>query len=179
MVHNIACLPTMQVFSFSSWRPQQQAAFVRITTEGNKTVLVTPSHYMFTATDNGPLDPNVHHWSYVPAKMLKPGNIMATFSGSTISPARIKDISIEDSVGVFMPHTTSGAIIVDGVVATELTTFVPSFLATSGFHQAVVHTVRTLHRARLGLTSSVIKSLSMVYHGAGDASFDGSVLLGA
>ena len=97
MVHNFACLPTMQVFSFSSWRPQQQAAFVRITTEGNKTVLVTPSHYMFTATDNGPLDPNVHHWSYVPAKMLKPGNIMATFSGSTISPARIKDISIEDS----------------------------------------------------------------------------------
>lgn len=151
-------------------------AFVRITTEGNKTVLVTPSHYMFTATDNGSLDPNVHHWSYVPAKMLKPGDIMATFSGSTISPARIKGISIEKSVGVFMPHTASGAIIVDDIVATELTTFVPSFLASSGFHHAVVRAVRALHSTRLGLTPSVIKSLSMLYHGAGDASFDGSVL---
>eukprot|EP00890_Picochlorum_soloecismus_P000570 jgi/Picsp_1/1513/NSC_04991-R1_hedgehog len=164
------------VFSFSSRRPQQQTPFVRITTEGNKTVLVTPSHYMFTATDNGSLDPNVHHWSYVPAKMLKPGNTVAVFADSTISPALIKDISIENSVGVFMPHTASGAIIVDGIVATELTTFVPIFLASSGFHQAAVRAVSTLHNTGLGLTSSVIKSFSVLFHGMGDAIFDGSVL---
>jgi len=131
---------------------------------------------MFTATDRGLLDPNVHHWSYVPAKMLKPGNTVAIFSGSTINPAQIKDISIENSIGVFMPHTASGAIIVDGIVATELTTFVPSFLASSGFHQAAVRVVRTLHSTGLGLTSSVAKSLSLLYHGMGDAIFDASVL---
>ena len=89
--------------------------------------------YMFATSGTGSRDPNIHHWSYVAAEMLYPGNTVAVFSGSTITPQLIKDISKEISVGVFMPHTASGAIIVDDIVATELTTAVPSFLARSAF----------------------------------------------
>ena len=166
----------LQVFSFSSRRPREQSQFVKISTDGNHTVLVTPSHYMFTGAGAGSPHPNIHRWSYVPAGMLKPGDTIPVLFRSSIKPATIREISTERSIGVFLPHTLSGAIIVDGIVATELTTVVPRFMASSRFHQVIVHIVKNLRRTHLGFTSTLVNALSMVYHGSTDATFDGSVI---
>lgn len=131
---------------------------------------------MFTGAGAGLPHPNIHRWSYVPAGMLKPGDTIPVLFRSSIKPATIREISTERSIGVFLPHTLSGAIIVDGIVATELTTVVPRFMASSRFHQVIVHIVKNLRRTHLGFTSTLVNALSMVYHGSTDATFDGSVI---
>lgn len=131
---------------------------------------------MFTVTGPDPPHPNVHRWSYVPARMLKPGDTIPVSFGSTIKPAEIREMSTEIALGVFLPHTQSGAIVVNGIVATELTTVVPRFMASSRFHQAIVHVVKSLPRKHLGLTSTLVNALSVVYHGYTDAILDSSVM---
>ena len=57
--------------------------------------------------------------------------------------ARVTSIELVVERGVFMPHTTQGAIVVNGVVAPEMAaTHVPSWAASLKLHSSVISVLR-------------------------------------
>ena len=58
-------------------------------------------------------------------------------STEKVAPARVLSSTAVIERGVFNPHTRAGAIIVDGVVASELTAFIPKWAASTEFHRHI------------------------------------------
>ena len=86
-----------------------------------------------------------------------------------MAKATIISVEAHTDVGVFMPHTVSGAIVVDGVVATELTDFIPSPLASLRMYRALVRAVRAiLPLVPAGYEQKVMNGLSQWKHGERD-----------
>ena len=50
---------------------------------------------------------------------------IAHAGSAKVTLARVTGVKERVEIGVYMPHTLTGAIVVDGVVATELTTIAP------------------------------------------------------
>ena len=165
----------LQIFAFSSWRPAAYTTFIRVKTSQNDTVLVTPSHYMFSVKHGREVHTNVHRWSYVPAGELQIGDFLPVLKDNSVSFAQIQDVSLEYDYGVFMPHTVSGAIVVDDIIASELTTAVPPYFASSKLHQLVLYGTRFFEIVGIEL-KLIIRILSVWAHGAADAKYDASIL---
>ena len=159
------------IFAFSSRRPHKRATYLRITTVAGQSILVTPGHYMFMSArgGHGASSQNVHTWPYVPASKIQKGDLIPVIAKGEerLLGAEVLNVTSETDTGVYMPHTASGAILVDGVFATELSTFVPTMLASSKTHTMLVNIVSFLQK--IGCNHHVAAGLSYWVHGASDA----------
>jgi hypothetical protein len=99
------------------------------------------THRLDTANSVTTLD----DWEYVTASDLNIGDYLLVSNsrnGSGVVPSRITSITITSKRGVFNPHTRNGAIIVDGVVASEQTAFVPKWAAGNAFHRGLLKALK-------------------------------------
>lgn len=77
------------------------------------------------------------------------------------------------------PLAAAGAIVVDGVVASELTSFVPRPLAGSYLQRGLAAALRLAFRALPGgLVEGAVRGLSSLAHGVADAAVSRQALLG-
>ena len=83
-------------------------------------------------------------WKYLVASDLEIGDYLLVSNsrvGTGVVPSRITSIEIASGQGVFNPHTRNGAILVNGVVASELTAFIPKWAAGNTFHNGLIKTL--------------------------------------
>ena len=94
--------------------------------------------------------------------MYDPGHGRMTVS-------RIRSIEEVYEDGVFMPHTLTGAIVVNGVVASELTEFVPRWAVGHGFQRlfnAFVSSALTVVPS--GWEDIMLSTVGTMVHGQAD-----------
>ena len=177
--------PAPQVYLFSSRRPHELASFVRVVTAAAN-VTATPSHYVYArraGTAQQSLPAGLAGWELLPAGELRLGDaVLVAHDGQAAPvPAVVTGIEVASDVGVYNPHTRAGAIVVDGVVASELTRFVPRWAAHPYLLRA---TAAALHAAFAVLPHSadapIAAMLSGLAHGGpGDAIVDRNAFLHA
>eukprot|EP00890_Picochlorum_soloecismus_P001509 jgi/Picsp_1/2359/NSC_05822-R1_cre-wrt-6 protein len=155
------------IIAFSSRRPHQPAKYIRISTVAGQSILVTTGHYMFAKGSDSASSPNVHAWPYVPASKIKIGDLVPAIADDNgmLVGAKVLNVTSEIHKGVYMPHTAAGAILVDGVFATELSTFVPHVLASSKTHAMLVRIVSFFQK--IGY-NRIAADMSILVHGTAD-----------
>ncbi|KAI7845937.1 hypothetical protein COHA_000483 [Chlorella ohadii] len=165
------------VYMWSSRRPSQAAQFVTVRTDAGLNITITPGHYLFAWRGAGAAAaaeaalPRPAAWPYVLPAQLVPGDVVpvaaADWSGDRrLVLARVTAVEREEGEGVYMPHTLTGAIIVDGVAASELTSLVPQVLAGSHVHRGLVAGLRLAFKAfPPHAVEAAVRSLSSLLHG--------------
>ena len=103
-----------QVYSLGHWNKQHEADFIQITaksTTAETTIEATANHLLYAL--------NGSTFKAIPASDVKVGDLMVTADGT---PARVIQIGKVKRSGVFAPFTTTGDIIVSGLVASNYAT---------------------------------------------------------
>jgi hypothetical protein len=162
---------------FTSRRPEELATFLRVTTDEGPATTVTHGHYMLAAPPGSYLGfSSMSSLSHVPARDLLLGMQVPIavqrdgVAGFDVKMANVTSIAEVSDLGVYMPHTLSGAIVVDGVVVSELTDFVPGWLAGRRLHRAMVAGLRGAFAVLpKWVDDAAAKWLSSVFHGNQDA----------
>jgi hypothetical protein len=138
-----------EVLFFSTRSPSEPAKFVRVHTTAGQSLTLTPGHYLYVWPREAALPKDLASslalWKYVLPEHVRLGDAVPVVSGGkAMSLARVSSVEEVYDVGVFMPHTVSNAIVVDGVVATELTHLVPRWLVGRAGHAVMVRLVHAL-----------------------------------
>lgn len=172
------------IFMFTSRRPGETTTFVHIATSAGANITVTPSHYLFArkacdfGRSAGAYVSNVHDWPYLLPRDIQVGDAVPVRSGDKVLVAKVTSVSLVADTGVYMPHTATGAIVVDGVAVTEMTDAVPAWLAGHKAHSAGMALIRAFCRVMpSSMDSKVAGFLSQMMHGLPDATADRSSLL--
>ncbi|KAI3423195.1 hypothetical protein D9Q98_010717 [Chlorella vulgaris] len=179
------------VVMFSSRRPSQRAPFMRIHTDAGLNITATPGHYMFgwkaeQAQAAFAALPSPAAWPYVLPTQLEVGDLVpvvaavaarAAAGGGSPALARVTAVERLSGEGVFMPHTLTGTIVVDGVVASELTSIVPPRLAGPAFQRHLATALRTACAVLpASAVEAVVRVVSSWAHGTPDASLSYAAL---
>ena len=170
---------------FTSHRPHALSTFVRASTAFGANVTATAGHYIYARKGNAAVVhvPHLAGWELTPAIELRVGDeLMVADASGSLRPSPITALEAVEEVGLFNPHTRAGAIVVDGVAASELTAFVPRWAAGRPALHRVVAAALRLAFALLprGADSRIASVLSGAVHGAPDALVDRQAfLLGA
>jgi hypothetical protein len=137
---------------WTSYRPHEYTNFLTIHTSSGYNITATHGHFIFSKTGGTKQTLNtatavttLADWNYVTASDLTIGDYLLVSNsrtGSGVVPSRITSIDIASKRGVFNPHTRNGAIIVDGVVASEQTAFLPKWIAGNTFHRGLLKTLK-------------------------------------
>lgn len=125
------------VFLLSSRRPEKRSKFLRISTASGANVTLTRGHFVpvVVVHDGGGGDDDGGKKKYLAAGELAVGDLVMTATTTvttTAIPTAIIAIDEVDDVGLFNPHPVSGAIVVDGVVTSDVTAAVPRWMASDG-----------------------------------------------
>lgn len=104
------------VLSLSHADPKALASFLTLTLEGtSKNITLTPGHLVHVQKSGG----IGQSWANpVEASRIEPGDRLLVHEGDRLEPRRVA--AVERAVereGLFNPHTQSGTIVVDGVLA--------------------------------------------------------------
>lgn len=105
----------MCTFSRTVWERHVKAKFVVLTTENGARLELTANHYLYV---DGRL---------VAARSARVGQVLRTAKGES----KIATIEEEWNAGLFAPKTLSGEVMVDGVLASSYTDFLPPALTHS------------------------------------------------
>lgn len=183
------------VYMWSSRRGGESATFLRVHTDAGVNITVTPGHYLFAwqgANSEQKAAAAMNEtvsWPYVLPTKVKVGDIIPVASvgppgGSGVESrptlARVTAVEEVQEQGVFMPHTRSGAIVVDGVVASELTSLVPSLLAGNKASRILTITMQmAYHSMPQGVLDFFVHTLTSWAHGGtADGAVDYEALFG-
>ena len=123
------------VFMFSHRADDVEATFVRLTTASNRTLTLTPDHYLYV---NGAL---------AAAKTVSVGDALEADDGSS---THVTATSVVRGTGLYNPHTLHGDIVVDGIKTSTYTTAVAPGLA-----HMVLAPLRMLYALGISLTDHV------------------------
>ena len=97
------------IIAFLDRLPSKEGEFVRIETENNNAVQLTPSHLLFLNNSNQP----------VRASTVQPGNYVYTLNVASdkrvVTLSKVIDVYKIPALGAYAPLTSEGTIIVDGV----------------------------------------------------------------
>lgn len=166
-----------KMFMLTAPMPHRRAIFVRICTEAGLIISVTPNHYLFALSGAEAEVPaaareSLNAWRYVLPTEIGVGDVLPVVpsgaAGARFVSSRVTKVEMVEDVGIFMPHhTAAGAVVVDGVVATQLTTSAPKWMAR---HSIARPALLALHKALAllppGLAKNAAKRMSMAVHGA-------------
>ncbi|KAL4459184.1 hypothetical protein ABPG75_014049 [Micractinium tetrahymenae] len=182
------------VFMWSSRRPDETTGFVRVRTDAGHNITVTPGHYLFAwrgaaaqRAAQAALG-NPAGWPLVLPSQLAVGDVVPVAGagvpggrGGAALPvlARVTGVERVQETGVYMPHTLTGAIVVDGVVASELTSLVPPQLAGPWVSRGLAAALRLAFAALpAGSVEGAVRAVSAWAHGgSGDAVVSAPALL--
>jgi len=118
-------------------------AMVQVTLASNHTLAVTPDHYL-------PLPGGL----YKSAGRLEVGDELFVQTSVGFSPTPITALGMANEVGLFNPYTTTGDVVVDGVLASCHSSWflegVASESSTVRIYQQLLAPVRMLHRMAPG-----------------------------
>lgn len=163
------------VYLFSSYRPGEISSFVRVSTDAGLNVTVTPGHYLFVHRGSALEAANrkrLTDWKHLLPSQVRIGDYVPIIKNSgdkKMTVSRVKSIEQVHEVGVFMPHTLMGAIVVDGVVASELTEFVPRWAVGHRFQRVFNAFVATvLAVIPRGWEENILNTVSTIVHGQTD-----------
>lgn len=113
------------VYMFSHKLSAVHSEFVRITTEGGRSITLTGNHYLY-ANDRMAV-----------ASVVKVGDSLITSTGA---PDKVAEVSRIWADGLYNPHTMQGDIVVDGILTSTYTSDIHPTLA-----HAALWPVRMLH----------------------------------
>ena len=149
-------MPTFQpVFAFSSRRPDDQATFVCVTA-ANRTVCATPAHYALE-----------EERGLVTFADLRVGDVVRVRLGERVHPVAVDSVHEKADLGLFNPHTKYGVVVVDDVAVSELTAFVPPWLA-----RCLPGAFEAVHTSAPSAVNALAKWVSKMAHGVPDAACD-------
>jgi len=123
----LASAPTQfsSVYMFSHKLSAVRAEFVRISTVGGRSVMLTPNHYLYV---NNKL---------AVAEVVKSGDKLKTATGEADEVAGVSRVWAE---GLYNPHTMHGDIVVDGIQTSTYTSDIDPTIA-----HAALWPVRMMH----------------------------------
>ena len=153
-------------------KPHANATFVRVVTDSGASLMATRGHYLLSlpasygglSSGSPPPSPlGLSAWRYVLPAQVAPGDWVpvhvaaapgadgspspSSSHGGVVRPERVARLELVDDVGVYMPHTVHGGLVVDGLLATEMSDVVPRWAAGPRVHAAGVALMRLLARA--------------------------------
>jgi len=124
------------VYFFSHRDDDSVSTFVELATLDSHRIVLTPGHLLpiFNSSNSAS---NLRAAAHV-----RPGDVVATSRGASV----VSRVSLVKKRGLFNPHTHTGEIVVDGVLASVYTTAVPQWLA-----HALLAPLRLLSRTSHGV----------------------------
>lgn len=157
------------VYAFSSSSPSTNAIMVRITTDADLNITATPGHYMFGwRPSDAAIATDPATWSFVLARDIDIGDTVPVVKGGKLVAARVTHVkSMYEDTGVYAPHTFAGTIVVDGVVASELSSFVPPRFVSWRVQRGLTRVATSIPTPMLHYLA---KCVSFFAHGTADAS---------
>ncbi|KAL4427164.1 hypothetical protein ABPG77_001168 [Micractinium sp. CCAP 211/92] len=181
------------VYMWSSRRPAEAADFLLVRTDAGANLTVTSGHYLFAWRGDAAQRAaqaalgNPAGWPLVLPSQLAVGDVVPMAGGAVPGGhggaalptlARVTSVERVQETGVYMPHTLTGAIVVDGVVASELTSLVPPQLAGPWVSRGLAASLRLAFAALPARSvEGAVRSLSAWAHGGpGDAAVSAPAL---
>eukprot|EP00457_Paulinella_chromatophora_P011358 gb/GEZN01011492.1/.p1 GENE.gb/GEZN01011492.1/~~gb/GEZN01011492.1/.p1 ORF type:complete len:279 (-),score=24.66 gb/GEZN01011492.1/:116-952(-) len=104
------------IFFFSHKDEKSVISNVRISVPGlNQVLEMSPGHYLMEGRNR----------DLLPAGRIRPGDVVWTSKGAS----QVSAVEFVEKVGLFVPHTGAGTLVVNGVLVSEYTTSFPPALA--------------------------------------------------
>jgi hypothetical protein len=177
----------LQVYMFSTYRPNDRFNFFQITTSAGFNITLTSTHFIFAKkarSATGSVASSLRLWDYLTPADLDVGDFVLVQDPSRrrTVPARIQSIKYDvPGVGIYNPHVRTGALLVDGIVASDLTAFVPKWMAGRAFHRAMAFGLqKAFSIVPQQLDNPLARSFAkLAGHSHGDAMLSRDALLGA
>lgn len=151
-----------EVYMFLDRDDQIRREFVRIETENEQTIIVTPSHLIYTWQSN---DANTLTTADTAdfrfADLIRIGDFVLVNVNSTLEPRRVTKLTREIHRGVYAPLTYDGTIIVNSIAASCYALIEKHSLAHTAFMP-----MRSLHRIEemFGMTNDIGAELPRGVH---------------
>ena len=112
---------------FFSFKNSQKAVFTTITTDSGAAVSATPSHYLFASQSANCTDFSTCA-ELLQTRTIATGNIVWVANHGELRPSRVNATYSKVMQGIVNPHTTSGTIIVGGLVGATFAQPLPPML---------------------------------------------------
>lgn len=100
------------VYSFAHRAEDQSSDFIRISTAGGESLILTPEHMVYVI--------KTRHAGFVPASSIRLGDILQDGQGHDVVVTTLRTIK---STGIYAPFTPSGNIVVNNVLASSYVAF--------------------------------------------------------
>lgn len=159
-----------EVFMFSHRTPSAVSTFITLVTDSGNHVTTTPGHYVWVAM--GVRKSNT--WSGQPVRVedIKVGDCLLKLDDAVaqVSLACVVGKTEQLGTGLYNPHTVSGSIVVNGIVALTFTDTLPPSLL---IHSIVTAPARLLYLALkavrgAGLANTLNEVFLSAYFGSVD-----------
>ncbi|KAK9844755.1 hypothetical protein WJX74_006431 [Apatococcus lobatus] len=149
------------VFMFSHQDKHFVNPFRTLETDAGHTLMLTPGHYLWASGSDA-----TDRFALVRAADVRVGQWVWASSGTgsaAVAPTRVTRVSTASAQGLFNPHTASGSIMVDGVVAA---TFTETISASLALHTVVTFPAQLLYRLAptQALAAQLNTALLKTYH---------------
>jgi len=125
------------VFFFGHRDHKISSSYMRITATSGSSILLSPGHLILTSKGT------------IPARDVDTTTSVQDSNGVW---QKVTSVTVESHKGLFMPHTVSGTIVVNGVVASTYSSVVPTSIA-----QALLLPERLLFGVGLSLYGSMLE----------------------
>ena len=123
--------PSFQpIFMFSHQDRNVLVTFVSLSTASNAAIMASADHYLWNHPKSNLLDAASLQPILVPAGEVHVGDWLCglNVTSQLIEPTMVITISTVQGRGLFNPHTASGSIIVNNILASNFTTRLPPSL---------------------------------------------------
>jgi len=104
------------VYSFGHYKPKAAVEMLQITTSNKSTVRLSRDHLIYVASRNT---------TTIPARHVRIGDQLVNTVGDVIIVTSVK---VVPEYGLYAPFTSSGTLIVDGILVSSYATMVPATL---------------------------------------------------
>lgn len=133
-----------EVYMFLDRDAEMRREFLRIETENEHTIKVTPSHLIYTWQRNdarAPIEAGTDTAAFRFADLIRVGDFVLVNVNNTLEPRRVTKITSEMHRGVYAPLTYDGTIVVNSIAASCYALINKHSLAHTAFMP-----MRSLHR---------------------------------
>jgi len=129
-----------QVYSFGHLDADLLTEFVQIHTSKKQPLEVTVDHLLYVYNDT------TERERLIPAGQVTIGDLLVTSEGA--APARVQSVRMIQSQGIYAPFTSTGEIVVNGIVTSNYVALPPCFQRHLSYNQQhwVQHVTYTSYR---------------------------------
>lgn len=121
-------LEFQDIFMFSHQQHNVHSIFVEIETASGATIILSPNHYLWVqSASTGPAKYSEEQGKLIQAKDVHEGDSvpLASVMDNMLAMTEVIEVTRKVHQGLFNPHTASGSIVVNGVLASTFTSTIP------------------------------------------------------